>query len=137
MSILSGSPYGPLPAEEVGLRIMGAFQHIVQTATLADPQPPVGSGIMREAWKPVFWAEVATVAKALLAEKDLEGGAFTMSEWLDLRVLTISGKLSVLSRRFILMYCYITVDRCEVPGPLFRPVYYLALTLFPSHAKIH
>ena len=71
---------------------MGAFQYVVQTATLGDPHPSVDGHLIEEAWKPVLWTEVRTVVRALLAEKDLQGRTFSMDEWLDLRVLTISGK---------------------------------------------
>lgn len=93
ISILSRSPYDPLPPSPLASSLMGAFHHAVQAATIENPNSthPVDSN--RGPWKEVFWSEVATVARALLAEQDLEDQEFTMQEWLDLRVLTISGKL--------------------------------------------
>lgn len=91
ISILSRSPYDPLPSSPLALSLMGAFHNAVQTATLdtQEPSPPLTP--VREHWKEVFWSEVATVARALLAEQDLDDRTFTMQEWLVLRVLTISG----------------------------------------------
>lgn len=64
--------------------------------------------LIREPWKEVFWSEVATVARALLAEQDLDDQSFTVQEWLDLRILTISGNLPHFSTRFTIpkyLYC--------------------------------
>lgn len=74
------------------LRLIGAFKFVVQSATLADSAPRHMECCIEEPWKPIFWAEVAIVARALLAEGNLEKGKFSMVEWLKLRVLTISGK---------------------------------------------
>ena len=91
ISVLSESPYDPLPSSPLALSLMGAFHHAVQTATMKDEEPAHSLEPIREPWKEVFWSEVATVARTLLAEQDLEDNTFTMQEWLDLRVLTISG----------------------------------------------
>ena len=69
---------------------MGAFQHVIQTSTLSDPKADSVSTV-EESWKPVFWAEVLIIVEALNAEKGLQGRAFSMVEWMELRVLTISG----------------------------------------------
>lgn len=100
ISILSRSPYDPLPMSPLASSLMGAFHSAIQSTTTEDPTPhdPVTS--IREPWKEVFWSEVATVARALLAEQDLDDQAFTMQEWLDLRVLTISGNLPRFSTYF-------------------------------------
>ena len=92
ISILSRSPYDPLPSSPLALSLMGAFHGAVQAATIYDANP-VHVNPIREPWKEIFWAEVATVARALLAEQDLDEERFTMQEWLDLRIVTISGSL--------------------------------------------
>lgn len=91
IAILSRSPYDPLPSSPLALSLMGAFHHAVQTATLDTQEPSQPLNPVREPWKEVFWSEVATVARTLLSEQDLDEGTFTMQEWLELRVLTISG----------------------------------------------
>lgn len=70
---------------------MGAFHSAIQSTTTGDLTLPHPVSPIREPWKEVFWSEVATVARALLAEQDLDDQNFTMQEWLDLRILTISG----------------------------------------------
>ena len=64
----------------------------MQTASLANTHPNHASCLVEETWKPVFWAECATVVQALLAEKHLLKDSFTMLEWLNLRAVTISGE---------------------------------------------
>ena len=91
IAILSRSPYDPLPSSPLALSLMGAFHNAVQTTTLDTQEPSRPLTPVREPWKEVFWSEVATVARALLAEQDLNDDTFTMQEWLELRVLTISG----------------------------------------------
>lgn len=91
LSILSRSPYDPLPSSLLASSLMGAFHSAVQAATIDNTKPSQPVGPIHEPWKEVFWSEVATVARALLAEQDLDDQTFTMQEWLDLRVLTISG----------------------------------------------
>ena len=91
ISILSRSPYDPLPSSPLALSLMGAFHSAVQEATIEERDLPQPVNPIREQWKEVFWSEVATVARTLLAEQDLDDQKFTMREWLDLRVLTISG----------------------------------------------
>ena len=95
ISILSRSPYDPLPASPLALSLMGAFHGAVQAATIHDANPAHPVSPIREPWKEVFWSEAATVARALLAEQDLDEKRFTMQEWLDLRVVTISGSLPI------------------------------------------
>lgn len=95
ISILSSSPYDPLPPSALALSLMGAFYSVVQAATVNDQHSPHPVNPIREPWKEVFWSEVATVARALLAEQELDDKHFTMNEWLDLRVLTISGNCHV------------------------------------------
>ena len=90
-AILSRSPYDPLPSSPLALSLMGAFHNAVQTTTLDTREPSQPPTPVREPWKEVFWSEVATVARALLAEQDLDDHTFTLQEWLHLRVLTISG----------------------------------------------
>lgn len=75
---------------------------MVQTASLANTPPNNASRLIEEPWKPVFWAECATVVQALLAEKHLKG-SFTMLEWLNLRAVTISGEFL----RDNMLYCII------------------------------
>ena len=91
ISILSSSPYDPLPLSPLALTLLGAFHSAVQAATIEDQQPSQSVDPIHEPWKEVFWSEVAIVARALLAEQDLDNQAFTMQEWLDLRIVTISG----------------------------------------------
>lgn len=91
ISILSRSPYDPLPSSPLALSLMGAFHSAVQEATIEEQDLPQPVNPIRERWKEVFWSEVATVARTLLAEQDLDDQKFTMREWLNLRVLTISG----------------------------------------------
>ena len=91
ISILSRSPYDPLPSSPLVSTLMGAFHSAVQEATIEEQDLPQPMNPIREQWKEVFWSEVATVARTLLAEQDLDDEKFTMQEWLDLRVLTISG----------------------------------------------
>ena len=93
ISILSRSPYDPLPPSPLALSLMGAFHSAVQAATIYDADLVHPLYPIREPWKEIFWSEVATVARALLAEQDLDEERFTMQEWLDLRVITISGSL--------------------------------------------
>ena len=95
ISILSSSPYDPLPQSALALSLMGAFYNAVQAATVNDQHSPHPVSPIREPWKEVFWSEVATVARALLAEQELDDKHFTMNEWLDLRVITISGNCHV------------------------------------------
>ncbi|SLM39178.1 Terpenoid synthase [Lasallia pustulata] len=91
ITALSSSPYLPLSTDNLCLRRMGAFQHVIQTSTLSNANPTSVSTV-EEAWKPAFWAEILTVVEALNAEKDLQGRAFSMAEWMDLRILTISAR---------------------------------------------
>ena len=98
ISILSRSLYDPLPTSPLALSLMGAFHSAIQSTTIENLTLPHPETLIREPWKEVFWSEVATVARALLAEQDLDDQAFTMQEWLDLRVLTISGNLPHLLR---------------------------------------
>ena len=91
--ILSRSPYDTLPSSPLALSLMGAFHGAVQAATIHDANPAHPLNPIREPWKEIFWSEVATVARALLAEQDLDEERFSMQEWLDLRVVTISGSL--------------------------------------------
>ena len=93
ISILSRSPYDPLPSSPLALSLIGAFHGAVQAATIHDANLVHPVNPIREPWKEIFWSEVATVARALLAEQDLDEERFTMQEWLDLRILTISGSL--------------------------------------------
>ena len=102
ISILSRSPYDPLPPSPLALSLMGAFHHAVQTATIETQTPLLAVNTIREPWKEVFWSEVAIVARTLLAEQDLDEQGFTMQEWLDLRVLTISGN----SPRFLIRFAF-------------------------------
>ncbi len=102
ISILSRSPYDPSPSSPLALNLMGAFHHAIQTATIENQDPPHAVNTIREPWKEVFWSEVATVARTLLAEQDLDEQGFTMQEWLDLRVLTISGN----SQRFLIRFAF-------------------------------
>ena len=95
ISILSGSPYDPLPPSPLALSLIGAFQNAIQAASIIDQTRPHPVDPIREPWKEVFWSEVATVARALLAEQDLDDQKFTMREWLDLRVITISGTCNI------------------------------------------
>ena len=90
MDVLSASPYTPLPLNNQSLRSMGAFQYMVQISTLASPNHN-STCMVEEAWKPIFWAEVLTVAKALRAEKTLQARTFSLNDWMQLRILTISG----------------------------------------------
>ena len=117
ISILSRSPYDPLPSSQLASNLMGAFHNAVQTATLEtqEPSPPLTP--VREPWKEVFWSEVATVARTLLAEQDLDDRTFTMQEWLVLRVLTISGTChpphpSSLSLFVIVRRVFVTTSLC-------------------------
>ena len=91
IAILSRSPYDPLPSSPLALSLMGAFHNAVQTTSLDTQEPSQLLNPVHEPWKEVFWSEVATVARTLLAEQDLDDHTFTMQEWLELRVLTISG----------------------------------------------
>ena len=91
----------PLSQESLIHCLIGAFQHTVQTASLANTPPHNPSCLIEEPWKPVFWAECATVVQALLAEKQLLKGSFTMSEWLNLRTVTISGEFDATIRYIV------------------------------------
>ena len=106
ISILSRSPYDPLPPSPLALSLMGAFYSVVQAATIMSQSHPHPVDPIREPWKEVFWSEVATVARALLAEQDLDDQEFTMQEWLDLRIVTISGKSLCFSIRLAFLACY-------------------------------
>ena len=118
ISILSRSPYDPLPCAPFALTLMGAFHGAVQAATIDSQQPSQSLSSIREPWKEVFWSEVATVARTLLAEQDLDDQTFTMQEWLDLRVLTISGTCHLPHPfRFLLSPLSVksSSQRCRVP----------------------
>ena len=91
IDILSRSPYDPLPSSPLAQSLMGAFHSALQSATIESENVLQPIHPVCEPWKDVFWSEVATVARTLLAEQDLNDQEFTMREWLDLRVLTISG----------------------------------------------
>ena len=93
IDVLSASPYAPLPINSQCLRSIGALQFMVQTSTLTSPTHDT-TYTVQEAWKPVFWAEVLTVVRALRAEKDLHGRNFSLNDWMQLRILTISGPSS-------------------------------------------
>ena len=123
ISILSGSPYDPLPASPLALSLMGAFHGAVQAATIHDANPARPVNPIREPWKEVFWSEVATVARALLAEQDLDEKRFTMQEWLDLRVVTISGSLPISLILFssIVLRCRPSARRIVFTMPAFSP----------------
>ena len=70
--------------------------------SIAKPNSVHGADIIFEPWKTVFWFEVQAVARALLGENDLEDAKFTMIQWLDLRVVTISGNCHFFLSDFIL-----------------------------------
>lgn len=91
IAILCLSPYDQMPLSPLISRLMGGLRHAVQTVSIAKPDCVHGLDMVYEPWKEVFWSEVQTVARALLGEKDLEDAKFTMVQWLDLRVVTISG----------------------------------------------
>ena len=126
LSILSRSPYDPLPPFLLASSLMGAFHSAVQTATVNDTEPSQPVNVIREPWKEVFWSEVATVARTLLAEQDLDAQTFTMQEWLDLRVLTISGTCHLPPIRFPFPDC-----RCPSPSPSQIPLSISSPSLIP------
>lgn len=95
IAILCLSPYDQTPLPPLVSRLMGGLRHAVQTISIAKPNFVHEADIVREPWKEVFWSEVQVVARALLGEKDLEDAKFTMPQWLDLRIITISGNCLV------------------------------------------
>lgn len=133
VSILSRSPYDPLPSSPLAVSLMGAFHSAVQTATITNQNPLDPVDPIREPWKEVFWSEVATVARALLAEQDLDDQKFTMQEWLDLRVLTISGSLPPFLIRFAFLVCRC---RCRFHRNVFALPIYSPLPNSSSHSFI-
>lgn len=92
IAILCLSPYDQTPLPPLVSRLMGGLRHAVQTISIAKPNFVHEADIVREPWKEVFWSEVQVVARALLGEKDLEDAKFTMPQWLDLRIITISAR---------------------------------------------
>ncbi|MCJ1228636.1 hypothetical protein MMC12_005297 [Toensbergia leucococca] len=90
ISILSRSPYTPCSENPPASSSMAALQNVVQTACLST-LPSKSTRVVHEPWKQIFWSEVAVVARALVAETGLRGRAFSLSEWMDLRILTIAG----------------------------------------------
>ncbi len=85
---------------------MGALHHAVQTTNFGNT-PQIGDTdqsdnlVLKESWKLPFWAEMATVARALRAESSLRSG-FSMHEWLELRVVTITCRPLLTLLRFAL-----------------------------------
>ncbi|CAD6572154.1 MAG: hypothetical protein ASARMPREDX12_004970 [Alectoria sarmentosa] len=90
--VLCLSPYDQTPLCPLVSRLMGGLRHAVQMVSIAKPNSVHGADIIFEPWKTVFWFEVQAVARALLGENDLEDAKFTMIQWLDLRVVTISAR---------------------------------------------
>ncbi|CAF9907068.1 MAG: hypothetical protein ALECFALPRED_003056 [Alectoria fallacina] len=90
--VLCLSPYDQTPLSPLVSRLMGGLRHAVQTISIAKPDSVHGADTIFEPWKMVFWFEVQAVARALLGENDLEDAKFTMIQWLDLRVVTISAR---------------------------------------------
>ena len=92
---------------------MGAFHGALQAASMKEQGSTFPVNLIREPWKELFWSEVATVARTLLAEQDLDDQKFTMQQWLDLRVLTISGSFprffSILLSLFIFIHRILVV----------------------------
>ena len=92
---LTASPYSLLSTDSLNLHRIGAFQNEVQRSTLSSHWQALSS-IVEDAWKPIFWAERATVVKALRAEQGLKGRKFSLVEWMKSRVLTIAGNRRLL-----------------------------------------
>ncbi|CAG8953246.1 hypothetical protein HYFRA_00003449 [Hymenoscyphus fraxineus] len=67
--------------------VITAFHHAVCSTQLFPENPNEN-----EEWKLHFWHEVGVVVKALQDEKPLHGKRFAMSEWIRLRILTISAR---------------------------------------------
>ncbi|CAG8978274.1 hypothetical protein HYALB_00010226 [Hymenoscyphus albidus] len=67
--------------------VITAFHHAVCSTQLFPENPNEN-----EEWKLHFWHEVGVVVKALQDEKPLHGRRFAMSEWIRLRILTISAR---------------------------------------------
>ncbi|KAH0542451.1 hypothetical protein FGG08_003122 [Glutinoglossum americanum] len=89
---LSKTPYAPLsPGNSECMRVMNAFHHAVSTTTLRSVRGN-SNAVVAESWKSHFWREILTVVKALQAEGSLRGRNFSMREWMDIRLLTISAR---------------------------------------------
>jgi hypothetical protein len=70
--------------------IMAAFHNTVSTTRLSAKINTTDVSVI-EAWKVDFWLEVLSVIKALQAEKSL-GHLFSMRDWIQLRLITISAR---------------------------------------------
>lgn len=140
IAILCLSPYDQMPLSPLISRLMGGLRHAVQTVSIAKPDCVHGVDMVYEPWKEVFWSEVQTVARALLGEKDLEDAKFTMVQWLDLRVVTISGNphvfLSVLLLFLLLSMMFSSHSlQCTPPSPSLFSISSQANTYILSTAR--
>lgn len=69
--------------------VLYVFSQVVRNSAVQECHPSTGSEVGR--WEYHFWCELWDIGKALHAEKTLLGRGFAMSEWLELRLITISG----------------------------------------------
>ena len=70
--------------------IITAFHNAVSTTRLLANDGTADVSVI-EAWKVDFWLEVLSVIRALQAEKTL-GLSFSMRDWIQLRLITISAR---------------------------------------------
>ena len=140
--VLCLSPYDQTPLSPLVSRLMGGLRHAVQTISIAKPDSVHGADTIFEPWKMVFWFEVQAVARALLGENDLEDAKFTMIQWLDLRVVTISGNCHVFLSDFILFSAVLDDTFSSPPRLYVHPLRRLSLVFtantyipFPSETS--
>lgn len=143
IAVLCLSAYDQTPLSPLVSRLMGGLRHAVQTVSTAKPNfvHRAGAETVCEPWKEVFWSEVQVVARALLGEKDLEDSKFTMIQWLDLRVVTISGNCLVfLSSSFPFFFAtpedfFVQFPTCTLPSPSLSSIQPKLIHIYSSTAR--
>ena len=135
------SAYDQTPLSPLVSRLMGGLRHAVQTVSIAKPNFVHGAETVREPWKETFWSEVQVVARALLGEKDLEDSKFTMIQWLDLRIITISGDCLVFSFQPISLFFaaledfFVHLSTCPPLSPSLFSIQHKLIHIYPSTAR--
>lgn len=74
------------------MHVLVLLKNVVETNEVSIVVDGEGTISDREDWREQFWAEVLLIVKALRSEESLERGVFSMRDWLNIRLFTISGK---------------------------------------------